>query len=113
MATNRLHDNLLIVSPEVIRVLKPIAPSKTTRKYNIMLKTLPILVCKQNTTLRGVSRQIHHLTSPHYHCISLSISSHVVLSVHMCGSALTITYKNNNNTNTVKAHEILVKIYKV
>ena len=50
MATNRLHDNLLIVSPEVIWVLKPIAPSKTTRKYNIILKTLPMLVCAKYNT---------------------------------------------------------------
>ena len=59
MAANRLYDSLLTVSPEVIWVLKPIAPNKTTRKYNIILKTLPILVCKQNTALGGVSRQIH------------------------------------------------------
>ena len=65
MAANRLHDNLLIVSPEVIWVLKPIAPNKTTRKYNIILKTLPMLVRVHNTALGGVSRQIHHSTSPH------------------------------------------------
>ena len=56
MAANRLHDNLLIVSPEVIWVLKPIAPSKTTRKYNTILKTLPILVCVCKIQHSGVSQ---------------------------------------------------------
>jgi len=70
------------------RVLWTIPPWKMTRKYNISLKVLPLLVhtkiqhsggCLEANTVQG---KAECLDTPPY----------AVFSVHMCGIALTITY---------------------
>ena len=53
MTTKKLYDNLMSPKIEVIQVLKRIAPSKMTRKYNKTLKALPMLVWTKYTTLGG------------------------------------------------------------
>jgi len=60
-----------------------------TRKYNISLKALPILVCMENTALRYMSQESYSTWLRVVLYEVLDTPPHVVFSIHTCGSVLT------------------------